>query len=225
MTASRDTTAGLLSFACYMLAMQPEVMARLREEVLTHYGTNEIPTYDSLKKLRYLRAVLDETLRLFPPAPFLARESKNTTVIPTDDGPLYFPAGVQVLWSIVAIHRRKDLWGEDAEEFKPGRFLDPVCMKALAADPYRFMPFGGGPRICLGMQFAYNEASFMLVRMLQVFEHLTVAQAEAAPAGSLPPEEWKSMKGRQAKEKIHPLVAVTMYSKGGIWLRMHLADN
>ncbi|KAG8984793.1 hypothetical protein FRB95_006304 [Tulasnella sp. JGI-2019a] len=224
MTASRDTTATLLSFTSYMLAMEPEVMARLREEVVSFYGTSEMPTYDNLKRLKYLRAVLDETLRLFPPAPFLTRESKNATVIPTESESLYVPAGVQIIWSLVSIHRRKDIWGEDAEEFRPERFLDPIRLKALAGDPYQFMPFGGGPRICLGMQFAYNEASFMLVRLLQTFDRFTLAQAEAAPEGSLPPAEWKDLKGRQAKEQIHPQTAVTMYSKGGIWLRMHQAE-
>jgi len=226
MAASRDTTAVVLSFASYLLATEPEAFNRLREEVLAHYGTQDIPTYDSLKKLKYLRAVLDETLRLFPPLPFMYRQSKKPSVIPTDHGSVYVPAEVQILWSIIGIHRRKDLWGEDAEEFRPERFLDPARIKSLAADPYQFVPFGQGPRICVGMQFGYNEASFMLVRLLQVFDQFTLAQEESAPEGSLPPPEWKnSTKGRLAKEKIHPIHAVTIYSKGGIWIKMRPAED
>ncbi|KAG9007742.1 hypothetical protein FRB94_013977 [Tulasnella sp. JGI-2019a] len=225
MLAARDTTAGLLSFTCYLLAMYPDVMSRLRTEVLTAFGPTGLPTYDSLKTLKYLRAVLNESLRIFPPVPLNLRSSKGPTIIPTRQGPLYIPRqGWQITWSVAAIHKRKDLWGDDADDFVPERWMGERA-KDIAADPFQFIPFNAGPRICLGQQFAYNEASFVLVRLLQVIDNFTVAQAEAAPAGSLPPDEWKLRQGRQAIEKIHPQSAMTLYSKGGLWLRMHLASS
>ncbi|KAG9001078.1 hypothetical protein FRB93_012458 [Tulasnella sp. JGI-2019a] len=225
MLAARDTTAGLLSFTCYLLAMHPDVMLRLRQEILTAFGPIGLPTYDSLKTLKYLRAVLNESLRIFPPVPINSRSTKAPTIIPTRQGPLYIPRSAwQITWSVNAIHTRKDLWGDDADDFVPDRWLGERA-KDIAADSFQFVPFNVGPRICLGQQFAYNEASFVLVRLLQVIDDFTVAQTEAAPTGSLPPDEWKLRKGRQAIEQIHPQSAMTMYSKGGLWLRMHIASN
>ncbi|KAG9029734.1 hypothetical protein FRB95_004936 [Tulasnella sp. JGI-2019a] len=221
--AARDTTAGLLSFSCYLLAMHPEVMLRLQQEVLTNFGPSGLPTYDSLKTLKYLRAVLNETLRIFPPVPLNSRATKVQTLIPTRQGDLFIPrAGWQITWSPISIHKRKDLWGEDADDFDPERWLGERA-KDIAADPFQFIPFNAGPRICLGQQFAYNEASFVLVRLLQVVDRFTIAQSEA-PLGSMPPDEWKLRKGREAIEQIHPQSAMTLYSKGGLWLRMHLAS-
>ncbi|KAG9000688.1 hypothetical protein FRB94_005236 [Tulasnella sp. JGI-2019a] len=221
--AARDTTAGLLSFSCYLLAMHPEVMLRLQQEVLTNFGPSGLPTYDSLKTLKYLRAVLNETLRIFPPVPLNSRATKGQTLIPTRQGDLFIPrAGWQITWSPISIHKRKDLWGEDADDFDPERWLGERA-KDIAADPFRFIPFNAGPRICLGQQFAYNEVSFVLVRLLQVVDRFTIAQSEA-PLGSMPPDEWKLRKGREAIEQIHPQSAMTLYSKGGLWLRMHLAS-
>jgi len=222
MLAARDTTATLLSYTCYMLAMYPAVMIRLREEVHASHGTSGNATYDGLKELKYLRAVLNETLRLFPPVPLNNREAQRETVIPTRDGPIYIPRkGWQFVWSVSSIHKRKDLWGPDADEFIPERWLDDRA-KEIATDPFRFIPFNAGPRICLGQQFAYNQASFVMVRLL-TFHSFQVAQAEAAPRGSLPPAEWKAGKGREVVEMIHPQLAITLYSKGGLWLRMQSA--
>ncbi|KAG8999414.1 hypothetical protein FRB94_006194 [Tulasnella sp. JGI-2019a] len=120
--AARDTTACLLSFTCYLLAMHPEVNLRLRQEILAHFGPSGLPTYDSLKTLKYLRAVLNETLRIFPPVPGNARSSKGQTLIPTRQGPLFIPGeGWQITWFPISIHKRKDLWGDDADEFNPDR--------------------------------------------------------------------------------------------------------
>lgn len=58
------------------------------------------------------------------------------------------------------MQRREDLWGKDALEYKPERWLDPASVKAMTSDPFKFIPFNAGPRICLGQNFAYNEASF-----------------------------------------------------------------
>ncbi|KIO25816.1 hypothetical protein M407DRAFT_24871 [Tulasnella calospora MUT 4182] len=220
--AARDTTAQLLSFTCYCLALKPEIMDRLRQEILSAYGDTTIPTYDDLKKQKYLRAVLDETLRLFPPVPINVRHSKHDVVIPTREGGLYIPRGdFTCIYSTISIQRRKDLWGDDAEEYNPERWMDPERARKTASDPFMFLPFNGGPRICLGQQFAYNEASFVLFRILQKFSRITLAQDEAAPASALPPASWKEAKGRKGVEKVWPKTALTLYSKGGMWMRLH----
>ncbi|KAG8851394.1 hypothetical protein FRB96_009231 [Tulasnella sp. 330] len=213
-------------------ATSPTAMARARDEVLLHYGRTDIPTYDNLKHLKYnpnfasstVRAVLNESLRLFPIAPVNSRQSKGRTVIPTRGDPLYVPRQWQFLYSAISIQKRKDLWGEDADEFNPSRWVDGR-EKEMASDPFRFIPFNAGPRICLGQQFAYNEASFVLVRLLQQFESFTLVQAEAAPKSSLPPKEWKSGSGRQAMELITPVMSMTLFAKGGVWLQMELATD
>ncbi|KIO25817.1 hypothetical protein M407DRAFT_236535 [Tulasnella calospora MUT 4182] len=220
--AARDTTAQLLSFTCYFLALKPEIMDGLRQEILSAYGDSTIPTYDDIKKHKYLRAVLDETLRLFPPVPINVRHSKHDVVIPTREGGLYIPRDdFTCIYSTISVHRRKDLWGDDVEEFNPERWMDPERARKIASDPFMFLPFNGGPRICLGQQFAYNEASFVLVRLLQNFSRITLAQEEAAPTSALPPARWKEATGRKRVEKVWPKTALTLYSKGGMWVRFH----
>ncbi|KAG8984754.1 hypothetical protein FRB93_006332 [Tulasnella sp. JGI-2019a] len=225
MLAARDTTAILLTCICYLLARHPDVMVKLRTEIIEKYGLTEAPEYNDMKQLEYLRAVINETLRIFPPVTHNLREYKTGGIIPTMDGPLFIPQkGVKIAWSYSAIHRRKDLWGADAEEFKPQRWLDGRTQGLQGADACQWMPFHAGPRICLGMDLAYNEASFVLIRILQAFDSFTLAQAEAAPLDCLPPPEWKKRTGRQATEEFWPAIGITMFAKGGMWLRMHIAQ-
>lgn len=78
-----------------------------------------------------------------------------------DGKPIYMPGpNVQIQFSSLLMQRRTDLWGQDALEYKPERWLDPKSLKQISSDPFKFIPFSAGPRICLGQNFAYNEASF-----------------------------------------------------------------
>ncbi|CEL62807.1 Cytochrome P450 52A13 OS=Debaryomyces hansenii GN=CYP52A13 PE=2 SV=1 [Rhizoctonia solani AG-1 IB] len=216
--AARDTTASLLTFTTYLLTQHSNVLQKLRGEVLERVGADAAPTYDHIKGMKYLRAVLNETLRLFPPVPINERATYSTCAVPTSSGRLYIPSGVQVLYSPLLMQRREDLWGSDAWEFDPERWLDERNEK-FVKDPMRFVPFNAGPRICLGQQFAYNEASFVLIRLLQKFDKLELAM-DAAPQGSAPPAEWGGKSGRMGVEKVWPKNAVTLYSKGGMWVRV-----
>ncbi|KAG8897440.1 hypothetical protein FRC01_011339, partial [Tulasnella sp. 417] len=213
--AARDTTAQLLSWTCYVLALHPDIMARLREEVLATYGDSESPTFENIKSLKYLRAVLDEVLRLFPPVPINVRSPfHDATVVPTRQGPLYFSsAGMLCNWSVPSIHKHKALWGDDADKFDPDRWIDPARARKVVENPFMFLPFNGGARICIGQQFAYNEASFVMVRLMQLFDRFTLAQQEAAPASALPPASWKNSNGRKPMEEVWPKGAITIYSK------------
>ena len=219
--AARDTTAALLTFTVYLFTQHPEVLAKLRTEVLEHVGAGA-PTYEQVKGMKYMRAVLNETLRLFPPVPINERASISAVVIPTIQGGLYVPPNTQVLYSPLLMQRRTDLWGPDANVYDPDRWLDDRN-RAFLADPMRFVPFNAGPRICLGQQFALHEASFVLVRLLQRFERFDLAM-EAAPAGCAPPAEWSGAEGRKGFERVWPKNAVTLYAKGGMWVKAHKAQ-
>ncbi|KAH7926998.1 cytochrome P450 [Leucogyrophana mollusca] len=222
MIAGRDTTAATLTFVVYLLCTHPHVLSRLREEVYTKIGPTSRPTYDSIREMKYLRAVINETLRLFPAVPFNVRESVNATTWPSADPtekPLYIPAKTSVSYSVFLMHRRKDLWGPDAEDFDPDRFLDERLHKYLTPRPFIFLPFNAGPRICLGQQFAYNEISFMLIRLLQNFSSMTLAP-EAQSPDTRPPADWATAEGRKATEKFYPKMHLTMYAHGGLWVKM-----
>ncbi|KAG8754928.1 hypothetical protein FRC12_011052 [Ceratobasidium sp. 428] len=117
------------------------------------------------------------------------------------------------------MHLRKDLWGPDAEEFDPERWLDERYKKYVAPNPFIFLPFNAGPRICLGQQFAYNEISFFITRLLQRVTSITLAP-DAQPESTLPPASWAGSPGRKGIEKIWPKAHITMYSSGGLWVRV-----
>ncbi|CCO34899.1 Cytochrome P450 52A3 [Rhizoctonia solani AG-1 IB] len=157
MVAGRDTTASTLTFACYMLATNPHVLSKLRAEVLDHVGTSSNPTIENFKEMKYLRAVINEVLRVYPPVPLNQRECVNSTVFNSGGKQYFIPAGAAVIYSVLFMHTRKDLWGDDAEVFDPERWLDDRYKKYVLPNPFIFLPFNAGPRICLGQQFAYKS--------------------------------------------------------------------
>jgi len=221
--AGRDTTAGLLTFMAYCLAMHPDVLARLREEVLSTIGPNRAPTFDDLRRMKYLRAVLNETLRLFPSVPFNSRYTHAPALLEGDDGQkLYIPAKTKVTITYMLTQRHKPFWGEDAHLFDPDRFLDERVKTFVTSNPFVFVPFNAGPRICLGQQFAYHEASFFMIRLLQKFDRIKLAP-ESQPVASLPPDSWKTSSGGTPRKPLERCVLnshLTLYAEGGLWLRM-----
>lgn len=169
MVAGRDTTAGLLGWTWYWLARHPAVFTKLRETVLEAFGTDtSMMSFESLKECQYLQHVLSEVLRLHPLVPENIRMAVKNTSLPRGGGPdgespIYIEAGQSVLYNVHVMQRRKDLWGQDADDFRPERWVD-------LRPGWNFLPFNGGPRICLGQQFALTEASYVMVRMLQRFD-------------------------------------------------------
>ncbi|KAJ6483937.1 cytochrome P450 [Mycena sanguinolenta] len=224
--AGRDTTASLLTFTIYMLTEHPGIFAKLREEIFRVVGPTQRPTFDDFRTMKYLRAVLNETLRLYPPVPFNEKTSVQPTVFQSSKGgpPLYVPAGTRTFITPIIMHRRKDLWGPDALKFDPERFLDERLNKYLTPNPFIFLPFSAGPRICLGQQFAYHEASFFLVRLLQTFSSVSLA-LDAQPPSARPPASWKTDDKSEWKshEKVRPRSHLTMFVYGGLWVTMEEA--
>ncbi|KAF9488012.1 cytochrome P450 monooxygenase pc-2 [Pleurotus eryngii] len=226
MIAGRDTTACTLTFAVYMLAENPHVLKRVREEILEVVGPSRQPTHDDLRGMKYLRAFINETLRLYPAVPFNARASRHATLLPAKapgQKPFYIPPMTTAVYSVFLMHRRTDLWGSDALKFDPDRFLDDR-VEYITKNPFIFLPFNGGPRICLGQQFAYHESSFFLIRLLQRFSDFKLAP-DVQPSWSKPPADWAKCPGAKGKEKVIPGAHLTMYVKGGLWLRMEEAKN
>jgi cytochrome P450 len=173
LVASRDTTASLLSFVFMVFTQHPHIYAKLRGIIIEHFGTADAPknlTFENLKACNYLQWVLSETLRLYPVIPINVRRALRDTTLPRGGGPdgqspIYIRKGEGVDYSYYVIHRRKDLWGEDADEFKPDRWLG-------RKHGWEFLPFNGGPRVCIGQQFALTQAGYVIVRMLQKFDKI-----------------------------------------------------
>ncbi|MCJ1398937.1 hypothetical protein MMC11_002138 [Xylographa trunciseda] len=166
--AGRDTTASLLSDLWFELARRPDIWAKLRVEVDDLGGQK--PTYTQIKDMKYLRFVLNECLRLHPVVPANFRVAFEDTTLPVGGGPdgkspIFVPKGTAVAWSLYTMHRRKDYYGEDADEFKPERW-------ETLRPGWEYLPFNGGPRICIGQQFALTEASYTTIRLMQEFKTL-----------------------------------------------------
>ncbi|CAG8973096.1 hypothetical protein HYALB_00007573 [Hymenoscyphus albidus] len=165
--AGRDTTASTLSWTFYELARNPSVVKKLRQEIIDRVGLNRAPTYDDLKNMKYLQNVMHETLRLYPSVPFNVRLALRDTTLPRGGGPDGLsPIGIlkdtPIGYSSIIMHRRADLT-PDVLSFRPERW------ESWQPRPWQYIPFNGGPRICIGQQFALTEMGYTLVRILQRF--------------------------------------------------------
>jgi cytochrome P450 len=158
MTAGHETTALALTWTFYLLSLHPEVEERVRAEVDAVVGAGEIAS-EHVKALPYTSQVIQESMRLYPPAPLVVREP----IQPTSIGPLRLNPGTAVYIPIYAVHRHHRLW-EAPATFDPDRF-EPAQIRARHR--YSYLPFGAGPRVCIGMSFALTEAVVILATILQ----------------------------------------------------------
>jgi len=159
LVAGHETTASLLASAVLELARSPEDQERIRASLPLHPTFN----YDEVAGAGYVRQVLNETLRLHPPAPGFFRRARTDTVL---DG-YEIPSGRIVFVLSLAAQRDKDAWGEDAAVFRPERF----ARESLRRFPDRFFaPWGTGPRNCIGMPFALQEAALVLSMIVHAFD-------------------------------------------------------
>jgi cytochrome P450 len=157
--AGHETTAVAMSWTWYLLSQNPEIEAKLHAELASVLG-GRTPTAEDMPKLPYTRAVIAESMRLYPPAWILERRAINDFQI----GDFKIKAGALVLMSQMLIHRDPRWWPEP-DAFIPDRWLDA---EATAARPkFAYFPFGAGTRICIGEQFAWMEAVLCLATVAQ----------------------------------------------------------
>ena len=193
LNAGHETTARALTWTVYLLASAPGWQERAREEVCSVVGEAPI-TADHLGRLVVVERVLKEAMRLYPPAGVLAR----TPVTPTRLGGIDYVPGNQLIVPIWCVHRHEKLW-DDPGRFDPDRFLPE---REAARARLQYLPFGAGPRVCIGATFAMAEAKVLLAEMLR--------SARFTYAGERPPE---------------PISRVTIRPRGGLALAIDVLDR
>lgn len=187
--AGHETTALTLSWALYLCAFDPSVQAAARAEAQAALG-DRAATVADLPALPLTRRIVDEALRMYPPAAFLSR----TAMAPDTLCGREVRPGDTVILPIYALHRHRLLW-EDPDAFRPDRFADP---KAIPR--FQYLPFGDGPRICIGASFALQEAVIVLATLLARFRFTPIP-------------------GKEPK----PVMILTLRPQGGVWLKVERA--
>ncbi len=188
--AGHETTALTLAWALYLCAFDPSVQEKVRHEA-QDVLRGRTATADDLPNLPYTRQVIDETLRLYPPAAFLSRTAQKADTLCGRE----IRKGDTVALPIYALHRSYELW-DDPHAFDPNRFAPGHDI-----DRFQYLPFGDGPRVCIGMSFAIQEAVIVLATILSRFRFTRVA-------------------GRDPK----PVLIVTLRPDGGVWLNVEPVD-
>ncbi len=186
--AGHETTANALTWTVYLLSQAPEARERVEAEISEVLGERAIEPAD-LDRLVFTRAVLDEAMRLYPPVPFMSRT-------PTADdhvGGVRIPRGSFVAIVPYILHRHRTLW-EEPDAFMPERFLPDAKARI---DRYAYLPFGAGPRVCIGMSFSIQEAMIVLASLLRA---VRLEMVETHP--------------------IRPLHRVTLRPEGGMPMRL-----
>lgn len=164
--AGSDTVAVALTWAIFLLSQTPHAVEAVEAEVDAHLK-NTVPTADTLSKLVWTRAVIEEAMRLYPPAPMIGRMTRCEGSL----GGERYPAGTTILISPWVLHRHTQLWSRP-DMFEPERFL-PGRRELIPR--YAYLPFGAGPRICLGMGLAMQEAIVVLATLIK---HLRFERAD-----------------------------------------------
>jgi cytochrome P450 len=188
--AGHETTANALSWSLYLLSQAPRARERIEREVDEVLGARVI-TPDDLARLVFTRAVLDEAMRLYPPVPFMSRTAIADDII----GDLKIPKGSLVTMAPYVLHRHRRLW-DAPDAFDPDRFMPE---RRGAIDRFAYLPFGAGPRVCIGASFALQEAVTVLASIVQ--------------AGRLDLVEG---------HEVRPLHRVTLRPEGGLPMRVKL---
>ncbi|XP_010375973.2 cytochrome P450 3A43 isoform X1 [Rhinopithecus roxellana] len=168
--AAYDTTSTTLPFIMYELATHPDVQQKLQEEIDAVLPNKAPVTYDALVQMEYLDIVVNETLRLFPVVSRVTRVCKKDIEI----NGVFIPKGLAVMVPIYALHHDPKYWTEP-EKFCPERFSKK---NKDSIDPYRYIPFGAGPRNCIGMRFALTNIKLAIIKALQNFSFETCEETQ-----------------------------------------------
>jgi cytochrome P450 len=170
--AGHETTANTLTWAWYLLSQHPEARAKLWQEVDSALG-GQVPTLVDLSKMPYTDQIIKESLRLYPPAPAMNREPVEDVTI----GGYTVPKGVQLSLSIYAM-QRSDRYFDHPDDFDPERF-SPEREKQIPR--YAYLPFGGGPRVCIGNMFAMMEARLVLAAVAARYDLALLPEPKVVP--------------------------------------------
>ncbi|XP_030552325.1 cytochrome P450 CYP749A22-like [Rhodamnia argentea] len=159
--AAQETTTGMLTWVMLLLAVHSNWQEEARKEVLDVFG-NEDPDSDGIAKLRTMSMIMNEALRLYPPVIGFNRKVNQQLRL----GKLVLPANIQVFIANLKLHQDPEIWGEDVHLFRPERFAEGVS-KATNNNAVAFLPFGFGPRMCVGMNFTTHQGKIVLSMILQ----------------------------------------------------------
>nr|GMD34501.1 cytochrome P450 97B2, chloroplastic isoform X2 [Ipomoea batatas] len=190
--AGHETTAAVLTWAVFLLAQHSSKMKKAQAEIDAVLGQGR-PTFESLKKLEYLRLIVVESLRLFPQPPLLIRRSLKPDQLPGYS----IPAGTDIFLSVYNLHRSPYFW-DKPNEFEPERFQVRKESEGIEGSDFAFLPFGGGPRKCVGDQFALMESTIALAMLLQKFD----IELKGTP------------------ESVELVTGATIHTKNGLWCKL-----
>ena len=161
--AGYETSSNTLSFTLYHLALNPDVQDKLRKEIIQAMESNaKKPLYEVVQSIEYLDCVIMEAQRLYPATVQVNRECREDY----DLNGIHIPAGTEIVIPLYALHHDPDAW-QDPEKFDPERFRGPA---KDARHAFQFLPFGAGPRNCIGMRFALMEIKIALIRILTKYK-------------------------------------------------------
>ncbi|KAL1480456.1 hypothetical protein MTO96_051014 [Rhipicephalus appendiculatus] len=171
--AGQETTSSTIAFTAYLLALNPDVQEKLRKEVDDCIEANgPEPSLDVISKLKYLHCVVSEALRLFPPATRLERSGYEDYVL--GDTGIKLPKECSILIPVYAMHHDPEMF-PDPESFKPERFSDE---NVESIEPYTYLPFGAGPRNCIGMRFALQSVKLCLFHSLHSVQFIRTGRTK-----------------------------------------------
>ncbi len=180
MIAGYETTSTALTYVFYVLATHPNEQQKLQEHIDTHFDPeteHSMPSYDTVSQMEYLDMFLREVLRMYPIAPSVISRRNTEDFHLKNFGTI--PAGTSVTVDIYRLHFDPDLWGPvDPHVFHPERF-------ATKRHPMAWIPFGAGPRNCVGMRFALTELKLLVVRLLKTYSIVDCGEQTRKPFENL----------------------------------------
>lgn len=163
--AGYETIANALAHAILLLSMHPKQQERLHEEIRATIKSDEdLKSSELVNSLQYLELVLKETYRLMPTVPMLLRETLEDFEV---EPGLVIPKNVFFLFNFYALHRRQDIWGDDADQFKPERFLPE---NSENRHQFTFLPFSAGQRICIANKYSNLCLKVVIIKLIQSFK-------------------------------------------------------
>ncbi|KAK9063729.1 hypothetical protein SSX86_017601 [Deinandra increscens subsp. villosa] len=180
-----ETTSNLIVWTMVCLSLHQEWQIQAREEILEVFGNGELD-FEGLKSLKILRMILNEVLRLYPPIVTITRATHNETKLEN----MMIPSGVQLALAMMQVHHDHKIWGDDVNEFKPGRFAEGIVNATKGKGSSPFFPFSNGPRVCIGQNLAMAEAKTTIAMILQrfSFELSPTYKHSPFPVFTLPPQ-------------------------------------